>query len=102
MVLGGTKAEEEQKEIRVADPNGDSQMLLLSVIGDFHKSCSRYFVSISCISFMVSRSCNDLSWFPHYAWDEDVMYLVVICKFLMYRHLVGWMIPTWLGDGCMH
>ena len=75
LVSGGTNAEREHKEIRVADLNGDCQMLLLSVIGDFHKSCSRYFVSISCISFMVSRSCNNLSWFPHYAWDENVMFL---------------------------
>jgi len=75
LVSGGTKAEEEQKEIRVVDLNGDCQMLLLLVIGDFRKSFSRYFISMSCISFMVSRSCNSLSWFPHYAWDEDVMFL---------------------------
>ena len=73
----------------VADLNGDCQMLLLSIIGDFHKSCSRHFVSMSCISFMVSRSCNDLVWFRHYAWDENVMYLIVICKFLDEPHLFG-------------
>ena len=50
LVSGGTKEEGEQKEILVADLNGDWQMLLLSVIGDFHK----YFVSMSCISFVVS------------------------------------------------
>ena len=61
LVSGGTKAEEVQKKIQVAGLNGDCQMLLLSLIGDFHKSGSRYFVSMSCISFMVSRSCNGLS-----------------------------------------
>jgi hypothetical protein len=40
--------------------------------------------------------------FPTMPGMNDVMYLVVICKFLMYPHLVGWMIPTWLGDGCMY
>ena len=86
-VIGGTSAEGEQKEIMVADLNDDWQMLLL---GDFHKSWSTYFVSMSCIFFLVSRSCNGLFWFPHYAWDEDVMYLVVIWNFLMYPHMVGW------------
>ena len=89
MISGGTKTEEEQKEILVADLNDDCQLLVLSVVDDFHKSCFKY--SSLChvsISYMVSRSCNGLYWFPHYAWDEDVMYLV-ICKFLMYPHLVG-------------
>ena len=39
-------------------------------VGGFHKSWSRYFITMSCISFMMSRSCNGLCWFPHYAWDE--------------------------------
>lgn len=77
-------------------------MLLLSVICDFHKSCSTYFVSMSCIFVMMSSSCNGLFWFPRYAWDEDVIYLVVICNFLMYSHFVGLMIPARLGDGCMY
>lgn len=32
---------------------------------------------------------------------NDVMYLVVICKFLMYPHLIERMFPTWLGDECI-
>ena len=82
------------------------------VIGDFHKSWSRYFVSMSYISFVVS-----LSWcqghvtayfgFPTMPGMNDVMCLFVMCKLLIYPHLVGWMsqfwyIPTWLGDGCMY
>ena len=90
LILGETKIEGEQKEILVADLNNDCQLLLLSVVDDFHKSyLSLCHVSLS---YTVLRSCNGLYWFPHYAWDEDVMYLVIICKFLMYMedpHLVG-------------
>ena len=56
LISRGTKAKGEHKDLLVADLNGDSQILPISVIGDIHKSYSRYFVSMSYISFVVSLS----------------------------------------------
>ena len=85
------------------------KMLAISVIFDFHKSWSRSIVAMSCISFVIS-----LLWcqghvtayfgFPTMPGMIDAMWLVVICKLLMYPHLVGWMSQSPLGwemDVCM-
>ena len=69
LISGGTKAKGEQKDLLVADLNGDYQMLLVTFISlglVISSLCHIYFCGIS---FMVSRSCNGLFWFPHYAWD---------------------------------
>ena len=70
LISGGTKAKGEQKDLLVADLNGDYQMLLVTFISlglVISSLCHIYFCGIS---FMVSRSCNGLFWFPHYAWDD--------------------------------
>ena len=45
--------------------------------------------------FLLSRSCNGLCWFPHYAWDEW-------CYTLVLSYVNFWYIHTLMGDGCMY
>ena len=53
----------------VAGLNDDLQMLLTIVVDNYHSLVVD--ISSLCHVFLfLSRSCNDLLWFPHYAWDE--------------------------------